>query len=83
MSTVEVKMFSLVCDGCGVDANEDTDFVAYMQEFASREIATDNGWLLAEDGKDWCPECCEWDENGDELKPRDTVLLAASQKEDQ
>jgi hypothetical protein len=71
MSTVEVTMYSLVCDGCGVDANEGTDFAAYVQEFASREIADDQGWLTTfENGKDWCPDCIEWNEDETEQRPK-------------
>lgn len=70
MSTVAVKMYTLVCDGCGADVNEGTDFAAYAQEFASREIADDQGWLTTlENGRDWCPDCCEWEPDGNDRRP--------------
>ena len=70
MSTVEVKMFSLVCDRCGVDANEGTDYSAWGDDQTSRELAHDEGWITTDDGKDWCCDCIEWDEDGNEQRPK-------------
>jgi hypothetical protein len=71
MSTIEVKMFSLVCDRCGADVNEGTDYSCWGDIGPSRDIAVDSGWLLdRKDGKDYCPECLVWNDNGSAQIPR-------------
>ena len=62
-------MFTLVCDGCGADINEGSDYSAWGDIETSQDIADDNGWLRA-DGKDWCPDCIEWNEDETEQRPK-------------
>ena len=65
MSVIDVESYSLVCDHCGEDVNAGTDYSGWADAETNRDIATDNGWLLNEQG-DWCPDCCTWNEDESE-----------------
>ena len=60
----EVKMYQAVCDGCGrkskiLDTANDAMFYAL----------SDDGWYGL-DGKLYCPDCVEYDEETDRYKPK-------------
>jgi hypothetical protein len=58
----EVKMFTLVCDCCGKDVNEDTAYSCWNETSYLHDLADDEGW--AKDGdKDYCEDCFEYDDN--------------------
>ena len=61
----EVKMFTIVCDGCGEDVNADTDYSCWNDENYVEDIREEAGWEKV-DGKHYCTDCFEYDEN-DEL----------------
>ena len=66
--TQEVKMFTVVCDNCGKDANENTDYSCWNDENYAKELAMDAGWIH-EDGKDYCTHCHSYDdENNLQIK---------------
>jgi len=66
----EVKMFTMVCDSCGKDVNEDTEYSAWNEVSALNDLADEIGWIKEGD-KDYCDKCYEYDDN-DELiiKPK-------------
>ncbi len=61
----ELKMFTMVCDCCGKDVNEDTQFSCWNDVSYLNDLADDNGWIKEGD-KDYCTDCFEYDDN-DEL----------------
>ncbi len=52
----EFKCFTLLCDNCGADVNEDTEFSGYEDIEHSRDIASESDWIEHE-GKHYCPDC--------------------------
>lgn len=55
-------MFTLVCDGCGKDVNEDTPYSCWNETSYLHDLADDEGW--AKDGdKDYCKSCFEYNDN--------------------
>lgn len=61
----EFKCYTLLCDNCGADVNEDTEFSGYEDIEHSRDIASENDWIEHE-GKWYCYDCYAYD-NNDEL----------------
>jgi hypothetical protein len=61
----EVKMFTIVCDGCGKDVNEDSDYSCWNDINYNEEIRQEAGWEKVDD-KHYCNKCFECDDN-DEL----------------
>lgn len=61
----EVKMFTIVCDGCGCDVNSDTDYSCWNDENYVDDIRHEAGWEKVDD-KHYCTDCFEFDDN-DEL----------------
>ena len=59
--TQEVKMFTVVCDNCGKDSNEGTEYSCWTDESQAREVASNSDWIN-EDDKDYCPDCFEYDD---------------------
>ena len=61
----EVKMFTIVCDGCGEDVNDDTDYSCWNDENYVEDIRHEAGWEKVND-KHYCNDCFKYDDN-DEL----------------
>jgi len=61
----EVKMFTIVCDGCGCDVNENTDYGCWNDESYVEEIRDEAGWKKVGD-EHYCDNCFEYNDN-DEL----------------
>lgn len=52
------------CDGCGKDYQESfTGFTIWVYKDDVSESMTDNGWHITDDGKTYCDDCHEIDEN--------------------
>lgn len=62
----ELKMFTIVCDGCGKDVNEGTGYSGWNCDNYIEEIRQEAGWEKVDD-KHYCPDCFEYDDN-DELQ---------------
>ena len=58
----EVKMFTLVCDGCGKDVNENTEYSAWNDTSYLEELAYDIDWREMDD-KHYCNKCYEYDDD--------------------
>jgi len=61
----EVKMFTIVCDGCGKDVNSNTEFSCWSDEGYLEDIAYDSDWKQV-DKKHYCTDCYDYNDN-DEL----------------
>jgi len=58
----EVQMFTIICDGCGKDVNEDSEFSAWTDLQPSKDKAEDEGWYCDEDAH-YCSSCHELDDD--------------------
>lgn len=66
----KVEMYQAVCDGCGKSyVNEDLGYCAWVDAESARENAleSDTGWQEI-DGKIYCPDCVEFDNEIDDYK---------------
>lgn len=63
---IPVEMYQCVCDGCGKAYVDDFNgFVAWSDKITAREAAIEDGWQEI-DGKHYCPDCYEYDEELDD-----------------
>lgn len=76
----EVKMYTVICDNCGVDFLEGDDVAAWNDSDFVLDSAEDSGWIRDQHGKDYCSDCFTWDDN-DELVLRE-VKRSIEPKED-
>jgi len=58
----EVKMFTIVCDVCGTDVNEDTGYSCWSDVEANEDIRQEEGWEKVGD-KHYCNDCFEYDDD--------------------
>lgn len=65
----EVTMYTVICDRCGKDACQGTDWSAWGDKFDAEDVALDADWIQHE-GKDYCTDCIEWNEDETELIPK-------------
>lgn len=62
MTAKRVECFTIVCDGCGADAFEDTDYTGWGPTMAdAREVAECSDWTCDERG-DFCWDCAHTDD---------------------
>jgi hypothetical protein len=61
----ELKMFTIVCDGCGCDVNKDSGYAGWNDEEYVEDIRMEAGWEKIENNH-YCTDCFEYDDN-DEL----------------
>jgi hypothetical protein len=61
----EVKMFTIVCDGCGKDVNDGSEYAGWNEENYVEEIRAEADWEKVDD-EHYCTDCFEYDDN-DEL----------------
>lgn len=61
----ELKMYTIVCDGCGEDVNADTSWSCWSDVEYNEDIRQEAGWEKVDD-KHYCTDCFEYDDN-DEL----------------
>lgn len=61
----EITMHTIICDGCGKNVNEYSDFVAWCDVQGAIEEADIKDWIKLQE-KDYCTNCWEWDEKEEE-----------------
>ncbi len=74
MSARQVPMYRIICDRCGVSAQEG-DFYAWADEDQARCEAEESDWLTNEQG-DWCNRCVIYDEAKDDYIPNPEPVAA-------
>ena len=70
MSLEKVTMYRFKCDGCGNWCSESYEIVAWDVPEGAETAADAEGWLLDYNGKDYCADCIEWNEDETELVPK-------------
>lgn len=58
----EVTMYKIVCDICGKDAAEDSDYCAWS-DVECAEWDAESAEFTKIDGKDVCPDCYTYDDD--------------------
>lgn len=58
----EVKMFTVVCDNCGKDSNDGTEYSCWTDADQAEEMAISSEWIKEAD-KHYCPDCFSYDED--------------------
>lgn len=67
---IPVEMYQCVCDGCGKAYVDDFNgFVAWSDKITAQAAATENDWHEI-DGRHYCPDCVEYDEELDDWVPK-------------
>lgn len=63
-------MYQCVCDGCGkTHVNDEFGYIAWADECQAFDDAAKDGWTEI-DGKHYCHDCYEYDEETDEYIPK-------------
>ena len=63
-------MYMCECDRCGkIHVNENLGVIAWADCEQAFEDASESGWTEI-DGKHYCPDCYEYDEETDEYIPK-------------
>lgn len=65
MSIEKVEMYTVVCDNCGVSADENTDYFCWDDENGAEEVAMESGFIK-ENNSHYCPKCFSYNDE-DEL----------------
>jgi hypothetical protein len=63
MSYAEKTFYVAVCDGCGIE-HEDEEFAAWSDQGGARCRAEDSEWRMQDDGRFLC-ESCRFKPGGD------------------
>lgn len=58
----QVKMFTIKCDGCGLDVNHNTEHSCWNDVSYLEDIRYEAGWEKIEE-KHYCNDCFEYDDN--------------------
>lgn len=74
----EVTMYTVVCDNCGKDSNENADYSCYNDKHRAEETAVENEWYKeigkGEENKHYCPDCFHFDDD-DQLIIKPNIKL--------
>lgn len=57
----EIEIWTAVCDGCGKDINEDSEFSGWNEKKYNDAICEEAGWLV-ERNEHYCPDCYYYDD---------------------
>jgi hypothetical protein len=58
----EVTMYTILCDGCGKDVCDGTEYSAWNDTSYVVDSAIEDNWHV-EDGNHYCPNCFEYDDD--------------------
>jgi len=60
-----VTIYTVICDRCGKDSADGTDYSGWNDKEYSVDCATDDNWIVLDDNH-YCPDCHEYNDD-DEL----------------
>lgn len=66
----KVEMYTVICDGCGVDAFEREEFSCYHLDFALEEAIEEQNYMEINE-KHYCENCYEYDDELEDYKPKE------------
>ena len=77
---IERTFFSVKCDGCGRELEDDAEEYAWVDDAkAVEDVAKDGDWLSIR-GKHYCPDCHRYDDN-DSLVLGDGTVITAEEED--
>ena len=56
-----VEMYTVICDGCGKDSNENNYSSVWDCKIYAQDIAEKEGWIF-ENNENYCTDCFEYDD---------------------
>lgn len=62
MGIQKIQMFTVVCDNCGISADEDTDYSCWGDESFAKDVAGEAGFLIEGD-LHYCPKCYSYNDD--------------------
>jgi hypothetical protein len=65
MSYKHIDMWTVICDGCGASADDDTEYSAWAEKEHAQMSADDAWWLTVPGNKHHC-EICRIDIEGED-----------------
>jgi len=74
MSIQQVPMFRVLCDRCGISAQEHSDYYAWA-EVEGAEIEADSSDWVIEGDNHLCPDCTPTWRDDEEDSPLDKAVL--------
>jgi len=60
----EVIMYTVICDKCGKDSNEESEYAGWNEKGYALEVAEEADFATIDDNH-YCPDCYEWDDEGE------------------
>ncbi len=81
MTLKQVVMYQVLCDRCG-EPDDDSDYYAWATPDQAVDRAVDDGmWHrivnpVTHEESLYCPGCCEWDEETDDLRVKAPLVTA-------
>lgn len=67
----EVKYYDIICDRCGKSLTKESE-MCYPDKYSALMVAEQSEWVEI-NGKNYCPDCYELDEETDEYVPKKTM----------
>ena len=64
----EVTYYDIICDRCRKSLTEESE-MCYPDKYSALMVAKKSEWVYI-NGKDYCPDCYELDEETDEYVPK-------------
>lgn len=64
MATKTTEMYYVECDNCGKSLFEGMEIAGWNDESYAIDVASEiEGAIINHEGKDYCPNCAEFDDN--------------------
>lgn len=57
----ELKMYTIICDGCGKDVCDGSEYSGWNEELYLEDIASEASWIKEND-KHYCTDCFKYDD---------------------
>jgi hypothetical protein len=58
----EVTMYTVICDNCGVDSNENAEYACWDDKSYAEKSAMEDTWIK-ENHKHYCKDCWEYNDD--------------------
>ena len=59
----EIPMYTVVCDGCGKDSNEDAEYSAWGCKSYASDVAMEADFVKEGEEEHYCPDCYCYDDD--------------------
>ena len=59
----EITMYTVICDNCGRNSGDDSDYSCWGTPGDAFDIASEESNYIENEGKHYCPDCHTYDDN--------------------